>query len=165
MVNGFLSNPVHVKSGVPQGSVLGPLLFLILISDIDEEIFHSFLSSFADDTRVGKPVSNEDDIKLLQEDLEKIYNWAENNNMKFNDNKFKLISFGLSLLLQNRRIYFGPDGSEIEKKSHVKDLGVFISNNCTFSEHINKVCSKARDMCSWILRTFCSRTPLVMLIL
>ena len=79
MVNDFLSNPVHVKSGVPQGSVLGPLLFLILISDIEEEIFHSFLSSFADDTRVGKPVSNEDDIKLLQEDLEKIYNWAEKN--------------------------------------------------------------------------------------
>ena len=165
MVNGFLSNPVHVRSGVPQGSVLGPLLFLILISDIDEEIVHSFLSSFADDTRVGKSVANEDDINLLQEDLEKVYTWANDNNMKFNDDKFELISFGLSLLLQNRRIYFGPDGSEIKAKLHVKDLGVIISNNCNFSEHINKVCSKARDMCSWILRTFCSRTPLLMLTL
>ena len=52
-VNGFLSEKVHVKSGVPQGSVLGPLLFLVLMSDIDCEILESFLSSFADDTRIG----------------------------------------------------------------------------------------------------------------
>ena len=71
MVNGFLSNPVHVRSVVPQGSVLGSLLFLILISDIDEEIVYSFLSPFADDTWVGKSVANEDDINLLQEDFEK----------------------------------------------------------------------------------------------
>ena len=88
MVNGFLSDPVHVKSGVPQGSVLGPLLFLVLISDIDEHILHSFLSSFADDTRVGKSVANEEDVDKLQEDLAKIYN------MKFNEDKFELINSG-----------------------------------------------------------------------
>ena len=165
MVNGFLSDPVHVKSGVPQGSVLGPLLFLVLISDIDEHILHSFLSSFADDTRVGKSVANEEDVDKLQEDLAKIYSWASKNNMKFNEDKFELIQFGLSLLLHEKRTYFGPDGSEIKAKVHVKDLGVYISNTCNFSEHINKVCSKARDMCSWILRTFHSRTPLLMLTL
>ena len=56
-MNGILSNPAPVKSGVPQGSVLGPLLFLVLISDIDMDVTSSFLSSFADDTGVSKGVS------------------------------------------------------------------------------------------------------------
>ena len=80
MVNGHLSDAVHVKSGVPQGSVLGPLLFLVLINDIDEDIVESFLSSFADDTRVGKSVLTEEDTNVLQQDL-KIYSWAKVNNM------------------------------------------------------------------------------------
>ena len=162
MVNGFLSDPVYVKSGVPQGSVLGPLLFLILISDIDEEILHSFLSSFADDTRIGKSINNESDIQKLQEDLEKVFSWADQNNMKFNNDKFELIKFGLGLVLKDKSVYFGPDGSEIKAKCNVKDLGVTISSNGSFSEHINKVCDKARDMSSWVLRTFSSRSPLLM---
>ena len=58
MVDGCLSEPSIVKSGVPQGSVLGPLLFLILISDIDKDLLHSFLSSFADDTRAGSEIKS-----------------------------------------------------------------------------------------------------------
>ena len=54
VVNGKVSSPRDVISGVPQGSVLGPLIFLILISDIDDEILHSFIASFADDTRATK---------------------------------------------------------------------------------------------------------------
>ena len=100
MVNGFLSDFVHVISGVPQGSVLGPLLFLILISDIDKDVLHSFLSSFADDTRVGRSIKTEDDVKKLQVDLDKIYQWAIDNNMDFNNNKFELIRYGLDLLIK-----------------------------------------------------------------
>ena len=94
MVNGHLSDAVHVKSGVPQGSVLGPLLFLVLINDIDEDIVESFLSSFADDTRVGKSVLTEEDTNVLQQDLNKIYSWAKVNNMDFNNNKFELLRYG-----------------------------------------------------------------------
>ena len=168
MVNGFLSKPVKVKSGVPQGSVLGPLLFLILISDIDKDVLHSFLSSFADDTRVGKSIKNESDVLKLQEDLENVYNWAAENNMSFNNLKFELIRYMVYNNIKditNDSFYTGPDGSEINEKSHVKDLGILMSNNMTFSEHINKVCEKARDMCSWILRTFRSRSPQLMLTL
>ena len=162
MVNGFLSEPVNVISGVPQGSVLGPLLFLILISDINKDVLQSFLSSFADDTRIGMSITSEEDVLQLQEDLNKVYLWAQQNNMSFNENKFELLRYGLNHQIKTDTKYYGPDGSKIPEKTHVKDLGVQMSNTATFSEHINKVCEKARDMCSWILRTFRSRSPTLM---
>ena len=91
LVDGRKSAPHDVTSGVPQGSVLGPLLFLILIGDIDQNIAFSFISSFADDTRVGRNIEDFEDIQLLQADLDAIYNWAESNNMEFNSDKFELL--------------------------------------------------------------------------
>ena len=69
LVNGDKSKPSKVKSGVPQGTVLGPILFLILINDIDDEVA-SKVSLFADDTRVMGPVNSEDDVETLQKDLD-----------------------------------------------------------------------------------------------
>ena len=81
IVNGKKSIKVPVSSGVPQGSVLGPLLFLILIGDINYELKHSFLSSFADDTRLSKGVNSNEDSQLLQDDLNSVFDWASINNV------------------------------------------------------------------------------------
>ena len=72
VVNSAKSKSKEVISGVPQGSVLGPLIFLILIGDIDKDIATSFLSSFADNTRIGREVDEEEDEKFLQNDLENV---------------------------------------------------------------------------------------------
>ena len=88
MVEGKKSKPKPVTSGVPQGSVLGPLLFLVLNSDIDKMVASSFLSSFADDIQVGKGIASEEDIRNLQTDLEAIYRWSVDDNMTFNSDKF-----------------------------------------------------------------------------
>ena len=93
LVEGRKSRPQPVVSGVPQGSVLGPLLFLVLIGGIDRNIASSFLSSFADDTRVGKAMTSEADIKLLQADLESIYRWSQDNNKMLNSDKFELLRY------------------------------------------------------------------------
>ena len=87
------SEECEVKSGVPQGSVLGPLLFLIYISDINEGLSHTRASSFADDTRIIKNVKSAADCQLLQNDLEKVIEWAEENNMAFNTGKFELLRY------------------------------------------------------------------------
>jgi len=73
-------------SSVPQGTVLGPILFLILIGDITNNTC-SHVSSFADDTRVLLAIENEDGVKKLQNDLKTIYTWQQINNMQFNENK------------------------------------------------------------------------------
>ena len=87
IVDGVKSNPTRVISGVPQGTVLGPLLFIIMINDICINI-QSEIFSFADDTRVLRSIHSTTDNTTLQTDLNTIYNYALTNNLTFNENKF-----------------------------------------------------------------------------
>ena len=88
-VQGKFSKEEDVVSGVPQGTVLGPLLFVIFINDIAEELDHdTMIGLFADDTRVSRIINSEEDMEKLQAELDKVYKWQELNNMKFNADKF-----------------------------------------------------------------------------
>ena len=135
------------------------------MGDIDDDVLYAFLSSFADDTRTSKEVKSLIDSFKLQHDLNKIYKWAERNNMEFNDLKFEHIQYGENKELRNITHYITKNGVKIEKKTHVKDLGVIMSDDCSFSEHINKVVGKAEEISGWILRTFTTRSALPMLTL
>ena len=159
LANGTKSKPSDVKSGVPQGTVLGPVLFLILIIDIDENI-ESFTSLFADDTRVMRAIKDEDDVEQLQTDLDKLYKWQENNNMLFNGNKFEILRYGNNTDLKNSTAYFTPDYEDvIEEKDTLRDLGIMITNDGKFSSHVEHVCSKVKQKSGWITRTFqCRKT-------
>ena len=165
LVNGVPSDPAPVLSGVPQGSVIGPLLFLVMIGDIDENVAHSFILSFADDTRLLCEVNNIRDASSLQTDLEAVYEWAVINNSSFNNQKFEAMRYGNDSTLKLSTSYTAPDGTIISEKEHLRDLGVTMSADGTFSQHIKNTCQSARNMCSWILRTFQSRSPEVMLTL
>ena len=76
-VNGTRSSEAQVRSGIPQGSVLGPLLFLIHISDINYEIADSTVSCIADDTRILLGIKDEEDTQMIKNDLHKLYKWAD----------------------------------------------------------------------------------------
>merc|ERR1712025_601545 len=133
----------------------GPLLFLIMIGDIDKSVLTAFLSSFADDTRVGHWVKTKEDLQNFQKDLDNIYEWTSKNNMEFNSSKFECLRYGEGgfpdvMQLDDR-------GEPIEAKSHVKDLGVYVSDDCTFGFHIRNVAVESRNLCSWILRVFQTR--------
>ena len=144
-VNGTTSSEVQVRSGVPQGSVLGPLLFLIHISDINYEIADSTVSSFADDTRILLGIKDEEDIQMLQNDLHKLFKWADTNNMKFNANKFELLRYGKEQEIQSATTYKSYDDSNIDDQEHIRDLGIMMSNTATFTLHIRNIVKKARD--------------------
>lgn len=163
ILNGKRSKPAKVKSGVPQGSVLGPLLFLILIGDIDKNVVSAFVSSFADDTRAAQATDTIQDVTKLQKDLNSIYLWSENNNMQFNDGKFECMRHGSNNELKESTHYLTKSGEVIKTADHVKDLGVWMSSDGSFNKHISEMVTKANNMCGWILRTFRTREKLPML--
>ena len=162
VVRGEKSDPVWCTSGVPQGSVLGPLLFLILMHDITKGIHHSILSSFADDTKIWKAIGSTRDEVLLQDDLDMIYVWAANNNMQFNSDKFQAVRFSF----EASKCYYNDDsGEEIGQHDNLKDLGIYVSSNLSFDHHTRLVVNKGKRMSGWICRTFRTRSPGVMLTL
>ncbi|KAK3894888.1 hypothetical protein Pcinc_001384 [Petrolisthes cinctipes] len=158
-VGGACSDVSSVVSGIPQGSVLGPLLFLIHIHDIDHDITHSTITSFADDTRISRTINNQDDAVLLQKHFDTIYNMA------FKNNKFEHLTYNTNSSAQPTTSYTAPDGSPINNPSKVQDLGVCFSSDATFSAHIATTAKKAHSQLGWILRTFHTRDPYPMLTL
>ena len=92
-INGFHSMLALVLSGVPQGSVLGLILFLVYINDIQCHLKGSTAGSFADDTRISTQISSSDDVLILQENLSTVVKWATENNMVLHDSKFEYLAY------------------------------------------------------------------------
>ena len=156
LANKTMSGEVDVTSGVPQGTVLAALLFIIMISDIDENIRESIVRSFADDTRISKVITHQEDMKIMQDDLEVIYEWATNNKMKFNSDKFDTISYGKTVEACTEA-YKNPEGEIITSDSNIRDLGITCSKDLQFKEHIDEIVAKSKRMSGMILRTFITR--------
>ena len=93
MVNGSKSSISFLRSLVPQGSVLGPMLFLIFIGDISKGVSANTLV-YVDDSKVKDKIETEEDVSRLQDNVDKIYEWERTNNMKFNRDKFLILRYG-----------------------------------------------------------------------
>ena len=155
--NGALSDSVPVISGVPQGTVLGPILFIIMISDLGKELTYSVVSKYADDTKNIARISNLTDAECFQYELDNIvYPWAPENNMTLNGDKFEYHRIGKKLKIE-RYSYKDPTDENIVEKEYIKDLGVYISSDLTWKKQIEETVSRARLMLGWALRTFQTR--------
>lgn len=147
---GYLSSRFTVQSGVPQGSNLGPCLFTIMINDLCDRVISSKPLLFADDLKLLKYITNQSDADELQDDLNRVYQWAEDNNMKFNISKCHLMSFSRSTQFINNNYYL--NGILISRVQSTRDLGVLINCSLTFNDHINSCISSASKMMGFIIR-------------
>ena len=122
-MNGSFSSWANVTSGVPQGSVLGPLLFTIFINDIDNAVdtINCFLLKFADDTKGVRVVDSEEDALKLQKDLDNLYSWSTDLQILFNLEKCHILHFGNS----NHQHNYFIDGHQLSSVAEEKDLGVY----------------------------------------
>ena len=155
-VDGFESLSCKVLSGVPQGSVLGPLLFILYINDLPSQIT-SECRLFADDALVFNTRENN---KTLQEDLEILENWSLTWQLSFNPNKCAFLAIDEKITTQQ---YFLHNTLIQNVKSHPY-LGVEISNDLKWDHHIDKIVSKAnkvRGMLSRVLNTADTKTRMV----
>ena len=162
IVNEKLSRKEKVISGVPQGTVLGPLLFLIYIDDLETDMKNCILRVFADDSKLVLKLKEETDHHKLQKDLDSSMSWADMNNMQLNLKKFQLMHYGCS---EDLKQPYKTGNEVINSESTVKDLGIFLSEDLSSEIQISEAIKAGRKFLWWILRSFKSRTAETLLFL
>ncbi len=154
LVNGSESAWVDVISGVPQGSVLGPLYFVLFINDMPQ-VVDNYIALFADDAKLFSVVGNDEDQKKLQEDIDKLQEWSNEWQLRFNAKKCKVMHLGR----KNLTLKYNMGEVELEEITHEKDLGVMIDQELKFDIHVERQVNKANSQLGLIRRSFDALEP------
>ena len=149
MLKGECSSDVPVTSGVPQGSVLGPHLFLVYINDLPEYI-QSQVRLFADDTAVYLTVRNQNNSRILQNDLNTLQEWERTWDMEFNPSKCQVLHIGRTRHLIHSQ--YTLHGGILESVDSARYLGVSISKDLTWNAHINDIVTKVNQTLGFVKR-------------
>lgn len=144
------SGKYSTSSGVPQGSNLGPLMFLIFINDLPACIDHSDSLLFADDLKVYRKIGNVQDSMLLQRDLTSIIQWSEKNKLYFNVNKTPL------------KYNYYMNRNVLQTIMEVQDLGVWFTSSLKWEKHVNSIVNSSLKSLGFVIRSTtdfkCSRS-------
>ena len=153
------SEYIDVLSGVPQGSILGPLLFILFINDIYMGLDNDTnIGLYADDTKIWRNIYSEHDCAILQKDINTLYDWSIKNRMHFHPEKCKILQIHnneplcTKLLPQAKHHYF-INGEFIEFIECQRDLGVLVNSRFKWDDHQQKVLNKAHQMLGITKRT------------
>lgn len=152
-VNGSLSDWHTVDSGIPQGTVLGPLLFILFINDLPTSVNTSEVYLFADDLKIFNGIYSEEDIALLQRDVSAVSNWVDRTSLKFHPDKCKHLRIGLRAAPEADYV-LGNTGIHPTKVDTEKDIGVTFDTKLTFEKHISEKINKANSILGLITHTF-----------
>ena len=153
IVNGSSSNWSEVTSGIPQGSVLGPLLFVIYINDLPD-VVNSEAFLFADDTKLFRVIENNTDIEILQEDLTNLQEWSDLWLLKFHPDKCKVIRYGNSSFVPRYMMMNNSNEHILECADKEKDIGVIFDASLQFEIHMKEKISKASSIFALIRRSY-----------
>ena len=154
LINGISSEWTEVSSGVPQGSVLGPLLFILYVNDLPSEV-SSFCKLFADDAKLYKDLENLEDFEMIQNDIDKLCQWTIKWLMFFNVDKCKILHIGKD----NPNFDYQMEDKDGNSTNLIvvnceKDLGVYVQDNLKFDKHISLTVNRANRLVGLIKRAF-----------
>ena len=156
-VNDKLSKEGKVLSGVPQGSVLGPLLFVMYINDLPE-VTNSDMYLFADDTKLVEEINSAEDAIRLQLDIDAMERWSKDWLLRFHPDKCHVLTLGKFWNIKHAHPY-NIGGVILEHVEQEKDLGVIIDGELNFDEHIFSKIKKANSIVGLISRSFDFLSP------
>ena len=155
VISGCHSSWAEVKSGVPQGSILGPILFLIYVNDLPDVIQNSNLAMFADDSKCFKSVNSAEDSTEIQIDLDNLCDWATLNELDFQPKKRVNLRISRKLCGFDR-VYIINRMDHLKCVSSQRDVGAAATKNLSWNDHIEQISAKANKMLGFI-KGNCSR--------
>jgi ribonucleases P/MRP protein subunit RPP40 len=150
VVQGFSSNWISISSGIPQGSILGPLLFTVFVMDIAHSFIFSRILLFADDMKILKVISSLSDVHDLQEDLNRFESYCSLNKLELNVSKCFYMTFSRKRSVID--IGYKLLNEPLKKVDEVRDLGIIHDSKLTFNTHIDYVVRKASKALGFIMR-------------
>ena len=154
VINGQYSTWRNVRSGIPQGFVLGPLLFVIYISDLHETVL-SQVFLFADDTKMYRQIQDASDRHTFQLDISKLQEWVDKCFLRFHPDKYNLMTIGRDTSTDYYTMYSEDKGLvPMANVQSEKDVGVIFNLNMSFREDINSRATKANNIMGIIMRTY-----------
>lgn len=150
MFNETMSNVIPATSGVPQGSHLGPLLFVLFVNDLANVISYSRILMYADDVKLYLHYKDPHDSAQLQSDLNSLHNWSLQNDMAINFSKCKTMTFTRKKTLHINNYHL--HNITLTNVEYICDLGIYMDRKLSFNKHMELTTSKARGMLGFICR-------------
>ena len=146
----FFSETYIATSGVPQGSNLGPLLFLLYVNDVEHSIQESKFLMYADDIKLFKAIERPNDVFKLQNDINNLVSWSKHSGLSFNFKKFKCFTFSR----KRNTLYhdYNINNEPLERVTHYKDLGVIFDSKLSFDEHIETTLNSSFKSLGFVCR-------------